>query len=129
MQRAFEAVKYAACKWMFFRKVIYLVCYSRIFSPFLFLLPCCSWLALCSLASHSAAVRSFSLVFSLLLFSFVSALASFLAFALFFCPFSSFSCPFSFRKHLITSAFARTPLEPSPTTSQPSHCCRDVTTS
>ena len=113
---------------MFFRKVIYLVCYSSIFSPFLFLLPCCfslslcslaylfvfcllllfvflafslslcrcpflflgfqlfavlfcpcfllpccSWLALCPLAFHSAAVRVFSLSFSPLLFCFVPA--------------------------------------------------------
>ncbi len=56
---------------MFFCKVIYLVC-SRIFSPFLFPLPSCFSLALWPLASHSAAVRSFSLSLSPLLFSFVS---------------------------------------------------------
>mgnify|MGYP007089627034 CR=1 FL=1 len=60
---------------MFFRKVIYLVCYSSIFSPFLFLLPCCFSLSLCSLASL--------FVFCLLL------LFVFLAFSLSLCR-----CPF-----------------------------------
>ena len=99
---------------MFFRKVIYLVCYSWIFYSFLFLslpfssflflsLPFSSFLFLslpfssfCPVASpclsalyppHSAAVRSFSLVPSSLLFCFVSVPVSVLAFSSFF-PFA-----------------------------------------
>ncbi len=47
----------------------------------------------------------------------------------FFASFSSFFRPFCFRKTLTNNTFTRTPSEPSPTTSQPSHCCRYVTTS
>ena len=87
--------------------------FAVLFCPCL-LLPCCFALVLWLLASHSAAVRSFSLVFSSLLFSFVPALASFLAFVPslpIFCLFSSFFCHFSFCKPLTNSIFARTPSE------------------
>ena len=60
------------------------------------LLPCCFSLAICFLASHSAAVCAFSLVSSPLPFSFVSAPVSVLAFASFF-PFSLLLCSVSLR--------------------------------
>ena len=92
---------------MFFRKVIYLVCYSRILYPFLFLLPSCFALALWLLAPHSAAVCAFSLVSSSLLFCFVSscsfswpfplAFSSVIAFAALFWSFALLFRPVSLR--------------------------------
>ena len=121
---------------MFFRKVIYLVCYSSIFSPFLFLLPCCFSLSLCSLAYLF--VFCLLLLFVFLAFSLSLCRCPFLflgfqLFAVFFCPspgffpgfcaffapFPLFFRPFSFHKPLKTNTFARTPSEPSPTTSKP----------
>ena len=82
---------------MSFRKVIYLVCYSRILYPFLFLLPSCFALFLCALPSHSAVVRSFLLSISSLPLPFVPLLPFLLAFASFF-SFCSFSVLFVFVK-------------------------------
>ena len=73
---------------------------SCLFCPFLplfpfpfslFLFSCCFSLSICLLASHSAAVRSFSLSISLLPIYFVSVLASFLAFVPFLLLFLFFS--------------------------------------
>ncbi len=58
--------------------------------PLPFLFPCCFALSLCALPSHSAAVRSFSLVFSPLPFPFVSFLSFFALFCLLFLFFPSF---------------------------------------
>ncbi len=125
---------------MFFRKVIYLVCYNRIFSPFLFLLPCCFSLFLCSLASlfvFCLLLLLVSLLFSLSLCRCPFLLLGPQSFAVLFClrsspfclfcPFSSFFCPFSFCYPLISNTFARTPSEPPVTTSYPDYCCRYVT--
>ena len=119
---------------MFFRKVIYLVCYNRIFSllsalsgPFDLLLclnPLRFSLSLCRCPFLLLGFQSLAVFFCL-------SPAFFLAFALFFCffcPFSSFSCPFSFCKPLTTNTFARTPSESPATTSHPDYCCRYVTT-
>ena len=87
---------------MFFRKVIYLVCYNSIFSllsalsgPFALLLcldPLFFSLSLCRCPFLLLGFQSLAVFFC-------HSPAFFLAFALFFCffcPFSSFSCPFSF---------------------------------
>ena len=63
------------------------------------LLHCCISLSLCALPSHSAAVRAFSLVFSPLPFSFVSAPVSVLAFSSFF-PFALLLLPVSLALNL-----------------------------
>ncbi len=105
--------------------ILSLSCRFCPFLPLSFLFPCCFALSLCALPSYSAAVCAFSLVSSSLPFSFVS----FLSFLPFFASFSSFFRPFCFHKPLTNSTFARTPSESPATTSQPSHCCRYVTTS
>ena len=64
--------------------------------PLPFLLPCCSSLSLCLLPSHSAAVRSLSLVSSPLPFCFVSAPVSVLSFSSSF-PFALLLLPVSLR--------------------------------